>query len=781
MKRFLQPGLVAALFLSAATAQAVAPKLVSLSPTGAQRGTEVDVRFNGQRLEDTQEILLYTPGISVVRMDAEKTNVVKATLKLAPDCRLGEHQLRLRTATGVSELRTFWVGMLPVVAEVEPNSEAAKAQSISLNSTVTGTIASEDVDWFRVRADKGQRLSVEVEAIRLGRAVFDAALSIHDAAGKLLVNADDCILTMQDPIATFIAPSTGDYLIQLHETAYGGKEDYHYRLHVGSFPRPSVVYPGGGKIGETLSVTFIGDAAGDISQKLRLPAVTQEKFGVFAEQSGAMAPSPNWLRVSDFPNVLEAGPNQDREHATATDLQPPLALNGIIEAKGQSDWFRFKAKKGQSLEINVFARRLRSPLDSVIDVFDAKGASLGSNDDAPGPDSAVKFTPDSDGNYFVRIRDQLHLGGPQYVYRIEVTPSQPSISLKTPEVARNDTQSRQYVAVPRGNRFAMLVSVKRSGVNGDLTFKLEDAPSGMKLITDPMPSKVDSFPIVFEAAADAAVSGKLADLAAVATNGIAGHWRNDIELVQGGNNTAYYSTHVDKLLVAITEAAPFKLHIAEPKVPLVHGGAMDLKLDVERAPGFDEPISLKLVWNPPGVTGQSDITIPKGKNSVIYPLNAKTDAESRTWKIAVQGSATVKGGPLFVSSQLATLEIAPPFLTAKIETSACEPGKSTNVVVKLDQQIPFDGKATVKLFGLPEKVAVPEMQISRDDKEVVFKVVVDPTCPIGSHKNLFCTVAIKKGAEIIPHTVGTGGILRIVPPKKVPSAKIVAKNGTGGK
>jgi hypothetical protein len=282
-----------------------------------------------------------------------------------------------------------------------------------------------------------------------------------------------------------------------------------------------------------------------------------------------------------------------------------------------------------------------------------------------------------------------------------------------------------------------------------------------------MPSKVDSFPLVFEATADAAVTGKLIDLRCVATNGLAGHWRNDIELVQGGNNTYYYSTHVDKLLVAVTEAAPFKLRIVEPRVPLVQGGAMDLKLEVDREPGFDEPISLKLVWNPPGVSGQSDITIPKGKNSVVYPLNAKVDADTRAWKIAVQASANVKGGPLFVSSQLAPLEIAPPFLTAKIETSACEPGKSTNVVVKLDQQVPFNGKATVKLIGLPEKVTVPEVQISKDDKEVVFKIIVDPTCPTGSHKNLFCTVAVKKGDEIIPHIVGNGGILRIVPPKKV--------------
>ena len=110
------------LLLVPALAQAVSPRLNSISPSGAQRGTEVEVRFSGQRLEDTKEIVLYTTGISVEKLESTKADVVKATLKVAADCRLGEHQMRLRTATGVSELRTFVIGALPVVGEVEPSA-----------------------------------------------------------------------------------------------------------------------------------------------------------------------------------------------------------------------------------------------------------------------------------------------------------------------------------------------------------------------------------------------------------------------------------------------------------------------------------------------------------------------------------------------------------------------------------------------------------------------------------------------------------------------------------
>jgi len=765
--------------LAPALALAVSPKLNSISPSGAQRGTEIEVRFNGQRLDDAKEVVLYTSGISIVKMEAVKSDAVKATLRLAPDCRLGEHQMRLRTATGVSELRTFFVGALPVVAEVEPNSEVAKAQKISLNSTVAGTVASEDQDFFLVTLEKGQRLTAEVEAMRLGRAAFDAALSIHDASGKPLAASDDSVLTMQDPFLSFVAPAAGDYLVQVRETSYGGNDGYVYRLHVGEFPRPSAVYPAGGPAGETLEVRFISDAAGDFSRHIKLPAAPNDKFGLFAQQGDSVAPSPNWLRISPFPNVLESGPNQSRDKATATDRMAPLALNGILTEKGQSDWFRFKAKKEQPLEVNVYARRLRSPLDSVIEVFDAKGSSVASNDDASGPDSSLKFTPDKDGDYFVKIRDHLNGGGKDYVYRIEIASPAPSLSLKTPDVARYDSQSRQCIVVPRGNRFATLLSVKRANVSGDISFKVDDLPEGVKLNADPMPSAVDSFPVVFEAASDAPVTGKLLDLAAT-TSGASAHWRNDVELVQGPNNTVYYATRVDKLLVAVTEAAPFKLRIEQPKVPIVQGGSMELKVVAERDPGFDEPITVRLVWNPPGVTSQPDITIPKGENSAFYTLNAKGNANLRSWKIAVHGSATVNGGSLWVSSPLTPLEIAEPFLTAKIETSACQPGKSTNIVVKLDQKIPFEGKATIRLIGLPEKAEVPEKEITCKDTEVVFPLKVDPTCPTGSHKNLFCTAAIKKAGEVIPHNLGAGGIVRIVPPKKpaaaTAEAKKVAKN-----
>jgi hypothetical protein len=260
---------------------------------------------------------------------------------------------------------------------------------------------------------------------------------------------------------------------------------------------------------------------------------------------------------------------------------------------------------------------------------------------------------------------------------------------------------------------------------------------------------------------------------------VTGHYRNDIELVQGPNNTSYINTTVNQLLVAVTEAAPFKLRIVEPKVPLLQGGSMELKVAVDREPGFNEPLTVKMVWNPPGITSQPDLTIAKDATSGAYVLNAKSDADLRAWPIAVLGSAKVNGGELFVSSQLATLKLGPPFVSAKIETVSCAPGKSTNIVVKLEQLNPFTGHATVRLVGLSDKVTVAEQRITPQDKQVVFPVSVDPTCPTGSQRNLFCIVSVNQDGEQLTHNAGQGGVLRVVPAKKLADSsepKKVAKN-----
>jgi hypothetical protein len=435
--------------------------------------------------------------------------------------------------------------------------------------------------------------------------------------------------------------------------------------------------------------------------------------------------------------------------------------------------------KGAALEVNVYARRLRSPLDSVIEVFDHDGQSIAANDDSVGADSALKFTASETTNYFLKIRDTLGEGGRDFTYRVEVTPAVPRVTVKIPEVARNDTQARQWIAVPRGNRFATVISAKRANFNGELQFHVESLPPGVTMQADPLAPKLDAMPLVFEASDDAPIGAKLLDLTATGINGtsrVSGKFYQDVDLVEGPNNTTYYSTSVDKLCVAVTREAPFKLRIAKPPVPIVQGGSMRLEIDAERDPGFAEPIEVQMVWNPPEITSQSEATIAKDATNVFYTLNASGGADARTWRIAVLGHAKVNDGDVYVSSQLAPLSVASPFLTGKIETTWVTPGKPGKLTVDLGQQKPFVGKAVIRLCGLPEKITAADREITQGDKEAVFDLTVDAKCPPGPVKNLFCAVDVMQDGQAIPHTIAAGGILRVVPPKKEP-AKVAAVDG----
>ena len=314
---------------------------------------------------------------------------------------MGEHAFRLRTKTGLSDLFTFWVGTLPTVMEKEPNNDFAKPQKIELNSTVTGVITGEDVDNFAVDAKQGQRLSVVIEGLRLGRAMFDPCVTIFDSQHHQLAYCDDQSLVRQDCIAQLDVPADGTYIISLRDSTYGGSDKCHYRLHVGSYPQPIAVFPLGGRPGEVVQFHFLGDIKGDFTRDVRLPDVATPQFMLLPEDPQGFAAAGLPVRVSSLPNVTEA--ESHGKMAEAQPIETPGAVNGVINTPGEIDFYRFAAKKGEVLDIHCYARQLRSPLDSVVQVFRIGKNFIAENDDAGGPDSYLRFTAPEDGDYAVNV------------------------------------------------------------------------------------------------------------------------------------------------------------------------------------------------------------------------------------------------------------------------------------------------------------------------------------------------------------------------------------------
>jgi len=769
MKHIHAGALACALFIACfpRAARAASPVVTGIDPPGGQRGSEFEVTFNGDRLQDAKGILFYSPGMEVTDFKIAGEKKITAKLKVAGDCALGGYPLRIWTATGISELHMFYIGTLPTVNEVEPNDDPERAQAVLLNSTISGVVKREDIDCFCVEAKKGQRITAEVEGMRLGIMMFDPWLAIMKKNGDVLATCDDTALLVQDPIVSLLAPEDGTYIIKLRDSSYSGDDRCRYRLHVGTFPQPTAVYPAGGRAGEELTVHFLGDVSGPIEKKITLPALENgipKVQNLYAEQDGQIAPAPNPVRVSPFANVLEVEPNNDAEHATKTDLILPLAFNGIISEKGDIDFFRFNAKKDQTFDFRVYARTLRSPLDSVLCIYDGKGHQLANNDDSGGPDSYLRFKIPADGEYCISVTDQIRNGGPDFTYRVEVTPVEPDLTLAMTEPVK-DTQERQAMAIPRGSRYGTVLRVKRADFGGDVTIASGDLPPGVTMQVAPMQPNADTVPVVFEAAADAAVAGKVCQFTATPVEKdkkVQSHFEHMVDLVLGDPaNTTYYQTRVDKLALAVTEEAPFKLRIVESKVPMVQNGSMNLRVAVERKEGFHGVVEVSLLYKPPGIGAQDSVKIPEDQKEGVIPLSANGDAPTRQWQIAVNGFANTDNGQLWVCSPYAPLEVAPPFVTAKIERGYVEQGQSGTITCNLTQNKPFDGKAKIQLLNLPNKVTAQDMEITSADQQVQFPITAEKGSQVGQKKDLFCLVTVIKDGEPVVHNIAQGGILRV--------------------
>lgn len=777
MSRILTAFLVLTMAIPSASFAADA-RLTVITPRGIQRGTEHVLTFTGSRLSDAEQILFYEPGIEVLEIIpvAKNANAVRAKVRVAADCELGEKTAQVRTKSGLSDYQTLFVGALPGVSEKEPNTEFAQAQLIEQDVTVQGVIQAEDVDYFTVEAKKGQRLSVEVEGIRFGQTLFDPYIAILNSERFELTAVDDSPLLRQDAHASIIVPEDGKYIIEVRDSGYGGNGNCRYRLHVGKFPRPSGVFPAGGKAGEEVEFRFIGDATGSFTQKVTLPDDGRTEMVLFAQDENGISPSGHTVRIQTEANAFEAEPNNSYKEATPVAF--PASCNGILETAGDHDYFKFTAKKGQKWEIECYGRRLRSPIDPVLNIFRVRdGRSILGNDDARRPDAYARFDVPEDGEYAVRVIDHLGRGGADYVYRVEFNPVKPSLSLGIPRVTRYK-QDRQRIYVAKGNRLGAVISASRQNFSGDLVLEDMTLPAGVNVVSGPMKSAVATMPVVFEATADAERSGMLVDFKARLADEskkINGRFKNRADFVIGQPGQSLYAwKDVERLPVVVIDELPFKIEVIQPKVPIVRNGSMQVKVVATKKEGWDETITLQFPFRPPGIGATGSVRIAKGKTEVFYPINANKSAAIGSWPFYVLAYANV-GGNAYSSSQMATLEITEPFLNIALQRSTVELGNETEIIGDVTLLKELKQPATVTLVGLPHKVTSAPMTITKDTKELIFKVKTEAGSPAGKHKNIYCQVVVTENEEPITHARVGSTELRVDKPLPKPVAKPAAE------
>jgi hypothetical protein len=123
--------------------------------------------------------------------------------------------------------------------------------------------------------------------------------------------------------------------------------------------------------------------------------------------------------VDDLPETAENEPND--ELTAAQEVSLPVTIQGSCSGTDR-DHFRFSGKKGETIVVEVEAKRLGSGLDPIVAILDATGHALADEPDAVllGGDPRLFFTLPQDGTYVIELNDLRYSGGGDPFYRLKL-------------------------------------------------------------------------------------------------------------------------------------------------------------------------------------------------------------------------------------------------------------------------------------------------------------------------------------------------------------------------
>lgn len=435
----------------------------------------------------------------------------------------GTRELRLAGSAGLSNPLRFEVGRIREVCEQETlvpptmpglaSLAGAGLPALRTPVTLNGQIMPGDVDRFRIQARKGQKLVLEAQARRLmpylADAVpgwFQATLALYDAKGNEVAFADDFRFD-PDPVLYFEAPQDGEYEVEIRDAIYRGRADFVYRVTVGEQPFVTGIFPLGARAGAVFTPWIAGWNLA--MEKCTLDAGAEGGAVRHATLSqGAWLTNPIRYAVGTLPETLEKEPNDNAE--IAQPIQPTRIVNGYISAPGDIDVYRFEGKAGEEFVAETQARRLRSPLDSLLRLLDAEGNVVAFNDDFEDKgagmlthhaDSHLSARLPRDGVFYVQVADTQGNGGPVFGYRLRMGAPQPDFELR---VTPSTLNAFGRLAAP-----LTVFALRKDGFDGEIEVALKNAPKGFTLAGGLIPAGRDQIRVTLSAP-DAALSQPVA-------------------------------------------------------------------------------------------------------------------------------------------------------------------------------------------------------------------------------------------------------------------------------
>lgn len=470
---------------------------------------DAKARLEIARLE--RKIAIYLGETTRRRAQPAISEAVALEVTIAADADPGRREMRVETRRGLSNPIRFYVGSLPEFRENQPGL-VPEAQDyptplrfppqvttdITLPAVANGQLIPRepdyvhwqarrftpgDADRFRFTARKGQRLVAAVSARELvpylADAVpgwFQATLTLCDAHGNELAYHDDYHFH-PDPVLFFEVPEDGQYIIEIKDAIYRGRPDFVYRITIGEIPFVRSIFPLGGPAGGQTTVELTGWnlPVDNLMVDTKDKDAGTHPLSVRADDSTSNSVP---FAVDTLPECLERESNDSPQAAQPLTL--PTIVNGRIDRAGDWDVFRIEGRGGEQVVAEVTARRLASPLDSVLELTDAAGKRVAFNDDHEDKasalsthhaDSLIQVTLPADGTYFLRLGDARREGGPQYAYRLRISPPRPDFELRVVPSAVN--------AVSWKLRPITIFALRKDGFDGEIALSFQGNPAGI--------------------------------------------------------------------------------------------------------------------------------------------------------------------------------------------------------------------------------------------------------------------------------------------------------------
>ena len=306
---------------------------------------------------------------------------------------------------------------------------------------------------------------------------FQPVLALYDADGKEVAYDDDYRFK-PDPTIFYEVPQDGEYVFAIRDSLYRGREDFVYRITIGELPFITSIFPLGGRVG---AAGEAGDRRAGILQGRRAdPARRRRRAGsriVSPPSRKGFVSNRVPFALDTLPEALEREPNNIPGHAQKVTL--PVIINGRINQPDDWDVFQFAGKSNDTVVAEVQARRLDSPLDSVIKLTDAAGKLLAFNDDHEDlgaginthhADSYFMARLPADGTYYVHIGDTARQGGEEYGYRLRLSAPQPDFELR---VVPSSLSLRS-----KSSGTLTVYAQRKDGFTGPIKLSLKDPPAG---------------------------------------------------------------------------------------------------------------------------------------------------------------------------------------------------------------------------------------------------------------------------------------------------------------